>query len=96
MSTLFLFSSMALFYRGRQVKGNWVNSDFKINFKGLRLLNRVTPELRKFWVFPANPGVQINFYSYNVVLLHKLIGHFIMFGGALWSCNGKSLFVPPD
>ena len=25
--------------------------------------NRDTPELRKFWVFPANPGVQINFYS---------------------------------
>ena len=26
-------------------------------------------------------------------LVHKLIGHFIMFGGALWSYNGKSLFV---
>ena len=24
-------------------------------------LNRDTPELRIFWVFPANPGVQINF-----------------------------------
>ena len=23
----------------------------------------------------------MNFYGYNVVLLHKLMGHFIMFGG---------------
>ena len=28
-----------------------------------RNFNRDTPELRIFWVFPANPGVQINFYS---------------------------------
>ena len=27
------------------------------------IINRDTPELRIFWVFPANPGVQTNFYS---------------------------------
>ena len=30
------------------------------------------------------------------MLLQKLMGHFIMFGGAQWNYNGKSLFVPPD
>ena len=27
--------------------------------------------------------------------MHKLLGHFIMIGGAPWSYNGESVFVPP-
>ena len=35
-----------------------------IVYFGLSYLDyRDTLELRIFWVFPANPGVQINFYS---------------------------------
>ena len=29
--------------------------------------NRFTPELRIFWVFPSNHGVQTNFYSFMVL-----------------------------
>ena len=27
------------------------------------MINRDTPELRKYWVFLAKPGIQINIYS---------------------------------
>ena len=30
------------------------------------------------------------------MLLYKLMGNFIMLGGAPWSYNGKYLFVPTD
>ena len=37
------------------------SSDCKVNMNS-HTRNRDTQELRKFWVFPANPGVEINFY----------------------------------
>ena len=50
------------------------DNDNTCNFEGYFIvkykINRVTPELRMSWVFPANTGVQTNFYSYNIMVLH--------------------------
>ena len=64
--------------------------------------NRDTPELRIFWIFPANPGVQtftVKILWYCTVTNDKYIihvGHSIVNNSAPWSYNSKCFFVPPD
>ena len=60
--------------------------------------NRVTPELRLFWVFRTNKLLQIK--SWGIVPINgkyiKHEGYSIVNVSVTWSYNGKSLFVPTD
>ena len=44
-----------------KTSNSWCSS-CSANFEGC-VGNSVTPEFKKFWVFPANPGVKTNFTS---------------------------------
>ena len=63
------------------------------------LWNKDTPELRIFWVFPANPRVQTLQLKFRGIVLFngkliKNVGDSIMNSSAPWSYNGKFVCTP--
>ena len=51
----------------------------------VHIVNRITPELRIYWVFAANSGVQTKFHGIALIYgqYTKHIGHTIVNGSAL-------------